>query len=104
MSRSNGEAIGHANLGYLLAATGQLDLARQQYETALAMRPDLTVARRALAQIDSKQQNAVSRHGPADGGRPRRTRSTAHPIDPSVNQASTTRVKIPPPLAVAHPS
>ena len=41
LSRANGEAIGHANLGYLLAATGQLDLARQQYETALALRPDL---------------------------------------------------------------
>ena len=31
LSQSNGEAIGHANLGYLLAATGQLEL-RQQYE------------------------------------------------------------------------
>ena len=41
LSQSNGDAIGHANLGYLLAATGQVDLARQQYETALALRPDL---------------------------------------------------------------
>ena len=97
LSRSNGEAIGHANLGYLLAATGQLDLARQQYETALALRPDLTVARRALAQIDSRQRSATSATPPpnfADRG----TRSTAHPLDTSVNQALTTRVKIPPPL------
>jgi len=56
LSQSNGEAIGHANLGYLLAATGQLDLARQQYETALALRPDLALARRALVQLDRQQQ------------------------------------------------
>ncbi len=97
LSRSNGEAIGHANLGYLLAATGQLDLARQQYETALALRPDLTVARRALAQIDYKQRNAAS------GARSPNvaalgTRSTAHPVDPGVNQASTTSAIVPPPL------
>jgi len=59
LSRSSGDAIGHANLGYLLAATGQLDLARQQYETALALRPDLALARRALVQLD-RQQNATN--------------------------------------------
>ena len=59
LSRSTGDAIGHANLGYLLAATGQLDLARQQYETALALRPDLALARRALVQLD-RQQNGAS--------------------------------------------
>ena len=59
LSRATGDAIGHANLGYLLAATGQLDLARQQYETALALRPDLTLARRALVQLD-RQQNGAS--------------------------------------------
>ena len=44
--QSSGDAIGHANLGYLLAATGQFDLARRQYETALALRPDMELARR----------------------------------------------------------
>ncbi len=44
LSRSEGDAIGHANLGYLLAATGQFDLARQEYQKALAMRPDLDAA------------------------------------------------------------
>jgi Flp pilus assembly protein TadD len=52
LSQSSGDAVGHANLGYLLAATGQPDLARRQYEKALAMRPDLDLARRALAQLD----------------------------------------------------
>jgi Flp pilus assembly protein TadD len=97
LSRTSGEAIGHANLGYLLAATGQLDLARQQYETALALRPDLTVARRALTQIDYKQRNTAS-GGPPPNVAAQGTRSIAHPIDASVNQASTSQVKIPPPL------
>jgi Flp pilus assembly protein TadD len=58
LSRSQGDAIGHANLGYLLAATGQLDLARQHYMTALSMRPDLTLARQALAQLDRHERQA----------------------------------------------
>ena len=97
LSRSNGEAIGHANLGYLLAATGQLDLARQQYETALALRPDLTVARRALEQIDYKQRNAASGCARPNVAAPG-TRSTARPVDPGVNQASTTSAVVQPPL------
>jgi tetratricopeptide (TPR) repeat protein len=59
LSRSSGDAVGHANLGYLLAATGQLDLARQQYETALALRPDLELARRALVQLDRQQRGTT---------------------------------------------
>ncbi len=44
LSQSNGDAIGHANLGYLLAASGQFDLARRQYQQALTLRPDLQLA------------------------------------------------------------
>ena len=47
LSRYSGDAIGHANLGFLLAATGQVELARQQYLQALALRPNLAVAQRA---------------------------------------------------------
>jgi Flp pilus assembly protein TadD len=96
LSQSNGEAIGHANLGYLLAASGQLDLAREQYQTALALRPDLTLARRALAQIDQKQTHTPSADAPSTMAA-QSVRSTAHPVDPSVNQATTTKIKIPPP-------
>jgi tetratricopeptide (TPR) repeat protein len=97
LSQANSEAIGHINLGYLLAASGQLDLARQQYETALTLRPDLTVARRALAQLEHKQ--ALTQSGGAPSTLPAQgIRSTAHPIDPSVNQASTAAIKVPPPL------
>ena len=56
MSADQGDAIGHANLGYLLAATGHIELARQEYQTALAMRPDLALARRALAQLDRQER------------------------------------------------
>ncbi len=49
LSNNQGEAIGHANLGYLLASTGQYDRARHEYQAALSMRPDLALARRALA-------------------------------------------------------
>jgi Flp pilus assembly protein TadD len=52
LSRFSGDAIGHANLGYMLAATGQVELARQQYLQALALRPNLPLAERALAQLD----------------------------------------------------
>jgi Flp pilus assembly protein TadD len=97
LSQSNGDAIGHANLGYLLAATGQHDLARSQYETALALRPDLEVARRALARIDLKQPEpsiagqrpALIAHDP---------KSAAHPVDPQVTQTTATRTNIPPPM------
>ncbi len=97
LSQANSEAIGHINLGYLLAASGQIDLARQQYETALVLRPDLTVARRALAQLDHKQALSQSA-GPPSTLPAQGVRSTAHPVDPSVNQASTARIKVPPPL------
>ncbi len=102
LSQASGEAIGHINLGYLLAANGQLDLARQQYETALALRPDLTVARRALAQIDHKQGVSQSARPPstlaAQGAG-----TTAHQVDPGVNRTSTSTIKAPPPLP-AHPT
>jgi Tetratricopeptide repeat len=52
LSRYNGNAIGHANLGFLLAATGQVELAKQQYLQALALRPNLGLAQRALSQLD----------------------------------------------------
>ena len=53
LSQSNGDAVGHANLGYMLAASGQVDLARRQYEMALTLRPDLQLARRAWRDLTS---------------------------------------------------
>jgi tetratricopeptide (TPR) repeat protein len=97
LSQSNGDAIGHANLGYLLAASGQFDLARRQYQQALTLRPDLQLARRALARLDLQERNAQSRDE-LDARLAQGMRSTAHPIDVDVNQASTKTIKIPPPV------
>jgi Tfp pilus assembly protein PilF len=97
LSRTGGDAIGHANLGYLLASTGQFDLARLQYEEALALRPDLELPRRALARIDLQQRNPQSPGLPLTVSA-RGMRSTAHPVDPLVNQAATLSTKIPPQL------
>jgi len=103
LSLSNGDAVGHANLGYLLAATGQFDLARRQYETALALRPDLDLARRALVRLDRQQDNLVQ----ASVANERKTRvapPAEAPVDAHVNRASTSRPKIPPPLPRSIPS
>ena len=97
LSRSDGDAIGHANLGYLLAATGQFDLARREYQKALAMRPDLELPRRALAQLD-RQQQAVQ--GTGTKNLMARAPSPPVPADPHVMRASATaseRRRIPPP-------
>ena len=101
LSQSSSDAAGHANLGYLLAGTGQYDLARRQYETALTLRPDMELARRALARLDRQQQ------GPdmpaANSAIASRVRSTAHPVDSMVKPAAATSSKIPPPRAWSFP-
>ena len=87
LSRSEGDASGHANLGYLLAATGQYEPARQEYRKALALRPDLVVARHALAQLD-RQQRALQ----DSGGQTQIAMGTVAPVqpmDPGVRPAST---------------
>jgi len=94
LSESNGDAAGHANLGYLLAATGQFDLARRQYETALALRPNLELARRALARLD-RQQDGVQQASKAPEQIAQVARTIATPVDASVNQASTSRPTLP---------
>jgi Flp pilus assembly protein TadD len=96
LSKSTGDAAGHANLGYLLAATGQFELARQQYETALAMRPDMELARRALTRLERQQQDPPLPEE-TNGLLSAKLRSTAHPVDYQVKPAATTGSKIPPP-------
>jgi tetratricopeptide (TPR) repeat protein len=106
LSETNGDAVGHLNLGYLLAASHQYDLARSQYETALAMRPDLALARRALAQLDRQQ------YGTTDTSLPPiqvtvspKPKTVVAASDPNLIQARTTpmtprpaRPIIPPPV------
>ena len=87
LSRSEGDAAGHANLGYLLAATGQYEPARQEYRKALALRPGLAVARRALVQLDRQQGTS-----PDSGGQTQIAAGAVAPVratDPGVSPAST---------------
>jgi len=105
LSQYSGDAIGHANLGFLLAATGQVELARQQYLQALALRPSLALARRALAQLDrARDAEAVAAAGQA-GAQPV-IAAPARSSDGAVLKAATTRSRIPPTrqLTAAPPS
>ncbi len=80
LSGNQGDAIGHANLGYLLASTGQYERARQEYQAALSMRPDLDLAHRALAQLDRQEKG--SRRDADDPGRPQHQAACPHPSIP----------------------
>lgn len=60
LSQAGGDAVGHANLGYLLASTGQPGLAKLEYQKALAIRPDLEVARRGLAVLTRPSGDRVA--------------------------------------------
>ena len=101
LSINEGDAIGHANLGYLLASTGQYQRARQEYQTALTMRPDLPVAQRALAQLDRQERGitappttAIARNVPPA------TAAGSGMVDPQVTRTSLTDPDeiLPPPL------
>jgi Flp pilus assembly protein TadD len=101
LSQSSGDAAGHANLGFLLAATGQFDLARRQYETALALRPDMELARRALARLDRQQHDSEPAASP--GAMAQNARRAPRPVDSLVKPAATTASKIPPPRSWTGP-
>lgn len=60
LSRANGPAVGHANLGFILAAQGKSESARRHYEHALALQPQLTAARDAIARIDAGAKGEAS--------------------------------------------
>jgi tetratricopeptide (TPR) repeat protein len=96
---NQGDAIGHANLGYLLASTGQYDRARQEYQAALAMRPDLALARRALVQLD-RQERGIASPPATSIAQDAAKRATPRTVDPQVarTSASTSGQALLPPL------
>jgi Flp pilus assembly protein TadD len=98
LSQFSGDAIGHANLGYLLAATGQVELARQQYLQALALRPNLELARRALARLDLAQGGQqVASAAPPAANPAGVTTALSSTKDAEVRKASARRPRIPSP-------
>ena len=101
LSANEGDAVGHANLGYLLASTGQYQRARQEYQAALSMRPDLPLAHRALAQLD-RQERGIATPSQATVARVDTTPATSgsRTVDPQVarTSASAPSEVIPPPL------
>ncbi len=99
LSRYSGDAIGHSNLGFLLAATGQVELARQQYLQALALRPNLALAQRALAQLDrATEAEHVADAQAVAGPRPAAATVGSSPErDRGVVKATGTSTKVRPP-------
>jgi tetratricopeptide (TPR) repeat protein len=90
LSANQGDAVGHANLGYLLASTGQYERARQEYQTALSMRPDLALAQRALTQLEVQQRTIAvpsSATSIARSTNPVTTPRSSH-VDPQVTLTS----------------
>ena len=101
LSINEGDAIGHANLGYLLASTGQYQCARQEYQTALTMLPGLTGG---PAGARAARPPGAGNHGTADDrDRPQRPAGDGRRIgtvDPQVTRTSLTDPDeiLPPPL------
>jgi Flp pilus assembly protein TadD len=60
LSRAGGPAAAHANLGYVLAATGHRAEAAEAYRKALALQPNLPVAEVALAQLNKPTADVAS--------------------------------------------
>ena len=94
---NQGDGIGHANLGYLLASTGQFERARQEYQAALAMRPDLELAQRALAQLNRQERGVLA---PPQTVVAHNAGTIPAPVDPQVKPASAPAIEelLPPAL------
>ncbi len=107
LSINEGDAIGHANLGYLLASTGKYDRARQEYQTALTMRPDLPLAQRALVQLDRQERGIAAQPTIAIAGNaPPPAAGRSGRVDPEVIRTSGTAgdMILPPPLPPLAPT
>jgi Tfp pilus assembly protein PilF len=76
-TRAGGPAAARANLAYILAATGQTEQARQQYEETLQLNPGDSLARAALGKLDASEFVPTE----AIASRPA-------PVDPAVSPAS----------------
>jgi Flp pilus assembly protein TadD len=83
-----GPAIGHANLAFILAAAGKTAEAREHYQSALKIQPDLKAAQVALAKLDAQT--------PATGPNATALAATPTPENrPDANVARTTGTQAP---------
>jgi Flp pilus assembly protein TadD len=103
LTKASGPAVGHANLGFLLAAMGKRAEARVHYETAVQIQPELAAAKAALAQLDKTPPpsnaalaSAAAPPPPAAAGPQGNWSLQVSPANPttadaSISRASTTR-------------
>jgi Flp pilus assembly protein TadD len=54
LETAGGKASAHVNVGYILAAQGKVEAARQHYRAALSLAPDLKQAAQALAKLETQ--------------------------------------------------
>ena len=92
LGKAGGPATGHANLGFILAATGRTAEARKAYETALTLQPELAQARQALSRLDAQSSTAPLAS----------LKGTAGRLDANVSAASATNQN--PPATGASPT
>jgi Flp pilus assembly protein TadD len=86
LTRAGGSAVAHANLGYILAASGKRAEARQHYLKALQLQPNLAAVRAALAKLDADTANA-SANAAQVADLP--ISPTATPMDSDLSRASS---------------
>jgi Flp pilus assembly protein TadD len=55
LEQAGGKASAHVNVGYILAAQGNVDAARQNYKAALELEPGLKHASAALAKLETQK-------------------------------------------------
>lgn len=66
LTKAGGPAAAHANLAYVLAASGQFPAARKHYAAALGIQPDLEAARDGLKQIEVRLARSEPMRPPTD--------------------------------------
>lgn len=105
----SGEAEAHYNIGYLLVEKGHKDMARQRFQQALAMNPQLTQAQMMLDEIDGKTKEPQVAEAPSPPvALPRnpiqQTAAQALPLRPNVSLPSPTGMPTSPSGATTSPS
>ena len=97
-SHAGGPAIGHANLGYILAAMGKPEQAREYYKKAVDLQPELNAARHALARLDQDTKVSDEATMVASATKPG---TTAAPLPPVVPAAVNLTLAAPKPAPLA---